>query len=68
MCNNPLKLKTIPWTMLLAQSQLNMDTKWNITMRHSQMHSTNTPPMTRKCIPLSNLAANGSITLLVKTH
>ena len=37
---------------------------WHIIVRHSQMQSTNIPPMIRRCIPFYNPTNNGSITFL----
>jgi hypothetical protein len=41
---------------------LNMIIQWHTTVRHSQILSENTPPMTWKCIPLYKPVINGNIT------
>ena len=59
---HPLRLRQMLWTMLLVWSSLSMAIPWHITVRHFRIQSTSTPPMTRKCTPLSNPTTNGSIT------
>jgi hypothetical protein len=49
-------------TMLWVQFSLNMGIRWHTIVRHSLMLSVNTPPMTRKCIPLYKPVVNGNIT------
>jgi hypothetical protein len=49
-------------TMLWVQFSLNMVIWWHTIVRHSQILSGNTPPMTRKCIPLYKPVVNGNIT------
>jgi hypothetical protein len=49
-------------TMLWVQFSLNMGTQWHTIVRHSLILSRNTPPMTRKCIPLYKPVINGNIT------
>jgi hypothetical protein len=50
-------------TMLWAQFSLSMGIRWYTIVRHSMILSVNSPPMTRKCIPLYKLVINGNITL-----
>jgi hypothetical protein len=49
-------------TMLWAQFSLSTDIWWHTIVRHSLILSGNTPPMTRKCIPLYKHVVNGNIT------
>jgi hypothetical protein len=53
-------------TMLWAQFSLSMGIRWNTIVRNSLIMSENTPPMTRKCIPLYKPVVNGNITFLGK--
>jgi hypothetical protein len=53
-------------TMLWAQFSLNTIIWWHTIVRHSQIFSGNTPPMTRKCIPLYKAIVNGNITFWEK--
>ena len=61
-CNNHLRSRQMPLTMLLGHSLLNKGIQLHITVRHCSTQSANIPLMTKRCIPFYRLADNGSIT------
>jgi hypothetical protein len=58
----PFEIETMLLIMLLVSFSLNMVIQWPIIVRHSQMSSISTPPMTNKCIPSYNPVHQWSIT------
>jgi hypothetical protein len=58
----PFEIETDAYDYVVGTVLTNMVIWWHTIVRHSQILSENTPPMTRKCIPLYKLVVNGNIT------
>lgn len=65
-CNNHLRLRQMPPTMLLVWFFLSMGIKWITTMRNFYTWSESTTLLRKKLIPLCRTTANGSITSRVR--
>jgi hypothetical protein len=58
----PLDIDTDAYDYVVVYFSLITVIRWHTIVRHSLIRSINTPPMTRKCIPLYKPVVNGNIT------